>query len=281
MTGYQPSKLMQQHLAAVESDPSKAMDLSPALCNELDTLSPEDLAHMAKTVKYSKGAPIHLTDDQNKAFRQQNQHMPTFSKNPGSVPKAPPGRFSGQAESVGNAMSDAWANFNGSFEAFKAEVFKPVPAELRVGRQEFIVQGATYKDQVGVALLNGGAFQDADTAKAQAERLQNVYPWFDFHVVSMFGWMPYPPDEETMRGVQRTYKDKNLDAIMRTHFANGVSGKKRQLDEMREVEARRGPRLEEAHEFPKNTLMVNMIDDDAPDGEVVAKQDSDVIMTSS
>lgn len=274
---YRPSKLMQDHLSATDSDPSKAMELTPALRHELAGISPTDLAKMAESVKYSKGAPIHLTDEQNEQFKQENMHLPTFSKPSDSqVPKAPPGKFGmGQGAAQGNAMSDAWDKFEGSFEAFKEDIFKPVPAELRVGKQAWLVVGCVHKDGTGVGLLFGGSFLDSERAMGHAERLQNSYPWFDFHVVSQWGWVAFPPEEDTMRGVQRTYKDKNLDAIMRTHFETSTQAKKKQLAQVREVEANRGPRAPEEPEFPPNRILANMIDDGAAQGEVASK-DSEV-----
>ena len=273
-SGYQPSQAMQDHLTAAQDDPSKAMRLPASLRAELDQISPETLQKMAGSVKYSKGTPIHLTDEQNARFRQQNQHLPTFSKTDALIPKAPVGKYSLGAGGSDNAMSNAWAKFEGSFEAFKAEIFKPVPAELRIGKQEWLVQACTAKDQVGVAILNGGSFNDPDAAMAHAQRLQNVYPFFDFHVVSQWAWVAMPPAEDTMRGVQRTYKDKNLDAIMREHFINNSQGKEKQLKQIQEVQANKGPREEEEPEFPRNEIHVDMIDDDAPQGEVVAREES-------
>ena len=240
MATYEMSDAMRRHLERVAEEPDRAMDLAPELRKELDGLSGEDLAAMARSVKYVKGAPIHLTDDQNEAFRAQNRHMPTFGKNDGSVPRAPPGKYgagagAGTGAGEGVSMSSAWEKFGGSFEAFKAEVFKPVPADLRIGKQEWLVQGVCYSGDGKVAILNGGSFYGDEAAMAHAERLQNVYPWFDFHVVSQWAWIGFPPDDDTARGVQRTYKDKNLDAIMREHFRSSVAGKGRQLEEMRAV----------------------------------------------
>lgn len=268
MATYRPSAAMRRHLEVVDKDPSKAMDLSPELRRELDSMTDADLGEMAQSVKYSRGEPIHLTDEQNAAFREQNQHLPTFGKKAGPVPKAPPGKFAGQGEAPGQSMSDAWAKFGGSKEAFKAEVFKPVPLDCRIGRQEWLVQGVCYSKDGKVAILNGGAVYDADHGKAHAERLQKIYPWFDFHVVSQWSWIPMPMDEETARGVQRTYKDKNLNAIMDEHFKTSTSAKQRQLEQVREVEANKGPRAETEPEFPPTQVQTNMIDDDAADGEV-------------
>lgn len=85
--------------------------------------------------------------------------------------------------------------------------------------------------------------------------------------------IPYPMAEETAKGVQRTYKDKNLHAIMKEHFETSVSAKQRQLKEIEEVKQRRGPREASGNdeEFPKTELQTNMIDDTAGDGDVREK----------
>lgn len=196
MATYEPSEAMRRHCEAADECPEKAMELSPALRRELDGLTDEDLKSMAQAVKVSKGAPIHLTDEQNSLFRQANQHMPTFGKT-GDLRRGPSGsetsstgtggKYAAGGGTGGQSMSDAWAKFGGSKEAFKQEVFKPVPADLRLGRQEYIVQAVAYAADGKVAILNGGAFvDDVERAKAHAERLQGVFPWFDFHIVSMW-----------------------------------------------------------------------------------------------
>lgn len=275
MSTYQPSNAMRRHLEEVDKDPSKAMDLSPQLRRELDGLSQQDLATMAQQVKYSKGAPIHLTDEQNAEFRAMNQHMPTFSK-PSAVhaPRAPPGKYSGKQEAV-SAMSDAFERFGGSVEAFKAEVFKPVPADHRVGKQEYIVIGTCYSnDNTKVAILPCGCFADPEPAEVHASRVQDRYPWFDFHIATKWSWIPLPLDDETARGVQRTYKDKNLNSIMNEHFETSVSQKQRQLREMREVEERRGPReAPDEEEFPPTQIMAGCIDDSVGDNEVREREE--------
>lgn len=283
MSRYKPSKLMERHLAAVEKDPSKALELSAPLRRELEGLTGADLAEMSQAVKFSKGRPIHLTDEQNEAFKAENRHRPSFSSASEAaaaapapaqkVPRAPAGKFGGPVggQSDENSMSDAWAKFGGSFEAFKEEVFKPVPADLRVGKQEWLVQGVVHQPGGGVGLLNCGSFQEAEAAMGHAERMQAWRPYFDFNVVSQWGWVAYPMDEDTARGVQRTYKDKNLDAIMRDHFANSSRVTERQAREMKEVEANRGPRAETGAEpeFPPTQILTDMIDDGAGIDEVV------------
>lgn len=273
MATYKPSEAMRHHMEVVDKDSSKAMDLSPGLRRELDSMTDADLAEMAKSVKYSRGQPIHLTDDQNRQFREQNQHLPTFGKKT-SVPRAPPGKFAGQGEAPGQSMSDAWAKFGGSFEAFKEEVFKPIPLDMRVGKQEWLVQGVCFSKEGKVAILNGGAFYDPEQAKAHAQRLQKRTPWFDYHVVSQWAWVPFPMCEETARGVQRTYNDKNLNAILKEHFETSTSAKARQLAEVREVEENKGPRAPDAaEEFPATQIQTNMIDDGAGDDEVRDRED--------
>ncbi len=271
MATYEMSDAMRRHLERTAAEPEKAMELGPALRRELDGLSREDLAEMAKSVKYVKGQPIHLTEEQNEAFRAQNRHMPTFGK---GVPRAPAGKYAqGSGPPEGASMRSAWERFGGSFEEFKAAVFKAVPAELRVGKQEWLVQATAYSEDGKVAIMNGGSFYDDEAAMAHAQRLQDVYPWFDFHVVSQWAWVAYPPDDETARGIQRTYKDKNLEAVMREHFRSSVAGKERQQAEQREVEERRGPRAEAGEpEFPPTTFLADQIDDGAGDDEVVARE---------
>ena len=274
MGTYKPSEAMKRHLKRVEADPGKAMELSPALRRELDGMTEADLGQMAQSVKFSRGQPIHLTDEQNREFVAANKHLPTFSKKAETF-KAPPGKFAGADAQGGGggAMSDAWAKFGGSVEDFKAEVFKAVPADLRVGRQEWLVQGVVYGKDGKVAILNGGCFQDSEKAEAHARRLQDHTPWFDFHVVSKWSWVPYPMTEDTARGVQRTYKDDNLNAIMREHFDTSTSVRQRQLEEAREVEERRGAREGGPDgEFPPTEVQVNQIDDGAGDNEIKERE---------
>ncbi|KAK9844870.1 hypothetical protein WJX74_007994 [Apatococcus lobatus] len=278
--GFEMTPDLEAYLKAKNRDPETEM--TEGARRALDACTDEDLSGFAKQVKARVGKPMHLTPEQEAAFRASGGDLPTVTRADGGAGaggyRPPPGKFAAGTAGGGPAcgsMKNAWDRFEGSFESFKAGVLRPDPDHLHVGLQQWVVVTRIGEPLVDrMAQKVSGAFATAEEAESHATRVREEFPWFDVDVLSMYHFIPYPTTEEVKRGVRRVYDDENLTATMRAHFEQNTASKAGQMERVAKARERASDpgKFEEADrvaaesgkqgEYPRMEFVPNAIDDE-------------------
>ena len=68
-------------------------------------------------------------------------------------------------------------------------------------------------DMCGVKIR--GVFEDIESAKMQAKKLQSADPIFDVYLVELYKWLPIPPNNNMIE--DQVYQDSVLNNLIRGH----------------------------------------------------------------
>ena len=68
-----------------------------------------------------------------------------------------------------------------------------------------------------------GVFDDIESAKIQAKKIQSNDPLFDVYLVELYKWLPIPPDKECIESQE--YQDEVLNTIIGKHAEEQMKAK--------------------------------------------------------
>lgn len=101
-----------------------------------------------------------------------------------------------------------------------------------------VVPGANQTEQAKasrIAIKIRGAFRDADAASRHAEELMRRDPHFDIHVVKMYNWVCYPPDDDTRAEIEHKSIVKPLEDILEGYHTGQKEYRQKELQRIRQT----------------------------------------------
>ena len=100
-------------------------------------------------------------------------------------------------------------------------------------------------DMCGVKIR--GVFDEIESAKIQAKKIQANDPLFDVYLVELYKWLPIPPNTEAIENQE--YQDEVLNTIISKHAEEQLKAK--EFFEQRKLEVAQGQL--EPNEFMENS----------------------------
>ena len=68
-----------------------------------------------------------------------------------------------------------------------------------------------------------GVFEDLESAKIHAQKLQRTDPIFDVYLVELYKWLPVPPNNDMIS--DQVYQDSVLNELVRGHAEEQIRAK--------------------------------------------------------